>query len=100
MIISWCTHNKLLVQNLFASALCIKACEREGVQLKIRLQRELCNNLLEWVRNDLKTILSLAMPNLYCLDVTKKILSWFWGYILGQEIPNLHDPYIQYYCDV
>ena len=29
------------------------------------------NNFLEWVRNDLKTFLSLAMPNLYCLDVTR-----------------------------
>ena len=40
------------------------------------------------------------MPNLYCLDVTKQMLSWIWGDILGQEIPTLHDPYIhiQYYC--
>ena len=30
-----------------------------------------CSNFLEWVRNDMKTFLSLAMPNLYCLDVTK-----------------------------
>ena len=30
------------------------------------------------------------------------MLSWFWGdtCILGQEILNLHDPYIQYYCTV
>ena len=27
------------------------------------------SNFLEWVRNDLKTIMSLVMPNLYCLDV-------------------------------
>ena len=26
--------------------------------------------------------------------------SWIWGDILGQEIPNFHDPYIQYYCTV
>jgi len=26
------------------------------------------------------------------------ISSWFWGDIFGQEIPNLHDPYIQHYC--
>jgi len=30
----------------------------------------------------------------------KQILSWFWGDILGQEIPNLHDPYIQYYQEL
>jgi len=24
----------------------------------------------------------------------------FWGDILGQEIPNLDDPYIQYFCTV
>jgi len=29
------------------------------------------NSFLEWVRNDLKTFLNLAMTNLYCLDVTK-----------------------------
>ena len=28
------------------------------------------------------------------------MLSWFWGDILGQEIPNLYDPNIQYYCTV
>jgi len=29
------------------------------------------NNFLEGVRNDLKEFLSLVMPNLYCLNVTK-----------------------------
>ena len=29
------------------------------------------SNFLEWVRYDLKTFLSLAMPNLYCLNLTK-----------------------------
>jgi len=47
---------------------------------------------------DMKTFWGLAMPNQSCLDVTKYILSWFWSDILGLEIPNLHDPYIQYYC--
>ena len=28
------------------------------------------------------------------------MLSWFWGDNLGQEITNLHDLYIQYYCTV
>jgi len=28
------------------------------------------------------------------------LLSWFWGDILRQEILNLHDPDIQYYCTV
>jgi len=37
---------------------------------------------------DLKTFLSSAIPNQCC---------WFWGDILGLEIPNLHDPYtVQY----
>jgi len=43
---------------------------------------------------DLKTFLGLALPNQSCNKV-KLILSWFWGNILGQEIPNFHDPYIQ-----
>jgi len=43
---------------------------------------------------DLKPFLDLGIPNQFCLDVTRQILSWFWGDILGQEIPNLHDPYI------
>ena len=44
---------------------------------------------------DLKTFFGLAMPNQSCLDVTKVFtLSWFSDNILGQEIPNLHDPYI------
>jgi len=30
----------------------------------------------------------------------KYILSRFWGDIMGQEILNLDDPYIQYYCTV
>ena len=30
----------------------------------------------------------------YCLDATKQTLSSFWYNILGQEIPNLNDPYI------
>ena len=55
------------------------------------------SNFLEWVRNDMKTFLSLVMPTLYCLDFT---VNWFWGDILGQEIPSLHDPYMQYYCTV
>jgi len=41
------------------------------------------------------------MPNLCCLDITKQILSLFWGVILGQEIPNLPDPYnytVLLYC--
>ena len=29
------------------------------------------SKFLEWIRNDLKTFLSLAMPNLYCLDVIR-----------------------------
>ena len=40
------------------------------------------------------------MPIQYCLDVTKQILSLFWDDILGQEIPSLHDPYIQYYWEI
>ena len=32
------------------------------------------------------------MPNQHCLDVTKQILSCFWGNILGQEIPKFYDP--------
>ena len=39
---------------------------------------------------DLKTFIGLALPN----------QSWFWGDILGQEILNLHDLYIQHYCTV
>ena len=50
---------------------------------------KLRSNILEWVRKDLNTFLSLVTPKLYCLDVTKQILSWFWGDVLGQEIPNL-----------
>ena len=40
----------------------------------IRLNTEFLkfhNNFLEWIKNDLKAFLSLAMPKLYCLDVTK-----------------------------
>ena len=29
-----------------------------------------------------------------------QMLSWFWCYIFGQEILNLHDPYMLYYCIV
>ena len=32
------------------------------------------SKFLEWVRNDLKIFLSLAMSKLYCLDVTKLVL--------------------------
>jgi len=39
----------------------------------------------------------LVYANLYCLNVTKYILSLFLGDILGQEFPNLYDPYMQYY---
>ena len=53
---------------------------------------------MQQLRVDLKTFLGLAMPNQYSQTVKKQILSWFWGDNLGQEIPNLHDPYIQYYC--
>ena len=49
---------------------------------------------------NLKTFLGLAMPNQSCLDVTKQILCWFFFDILGQEIPSLHDPYIQCHCIV
>ena len=41
---------------------------------------------------DLKTFFGLALPNQSWLDVKKLILSWFWSDILGQEIPNPHDP--------
>ena len=34
------------------------------------------------------------MPNLAVLPICQKVK--FWGDILGQEIPNHHDPYIQY----
>jgi len=34
---------------------------------------------------DLKTFLGLAMSNQSCLDVTKQMLSWFLGDILGLE---------------
>jgi len=44
---------------------------------------------------DLKKFLGLALPNQSRLDVTMQILSWFWGDILGQEIPNVYDPYIR-----
>ena len=49
---------------------------------------------------DLKTFLSLATPNQSCLSVTKLILSWFWGDILGPEVSNFHDPYntLLLYC--
>ena len=44
--------------------------------------------LKERIMIDLKTFLSSAIPNQCC---------WFWGDILGLEIPNLHDPYtVQY----
>jgi len=43
---------------------------------------------------DIKTFLGLAMPNQSCHKVNIKLV--FWGDILGQEIPNLHDTYIQY----
>ena len=46
---------------------------------------------------DLKTFLGLATPKKSCLDVTKKMLSWLWVDILEKEIPNLHEPYTQYY---
>ena len=45
-------------------------------QKKIRLNTEF-KNFLEWIRNDLKTFLSLAMSNLYCLDVTKQYQAGF-----------------------
>ena len=50
---------------------------------------------MEGFKVDLKAFLGLALPNQSCLDVTKLILSWFWGDILRQEIPNLHYPYVQ-----
>ena len=40
-----------------------------------------------------KIILGLAMPNQCCYEITKLILGWFVGEILGQETPNLNDPY-------
>ena len=44
-------------------------------------------------RVDLKTFLSLAMPNQCCHIITKLILRWFVGGIFGQKIPNLNDSY-------
>ena len=38
---------------------------------------------------DMKTFLSSTMPNQYCRCRKEDIL--------GREIPNLHDSYIQYY---
>ena len=63
-----------------------KFCEIGNFKIRI--------NFVEGFMVDLKTFLGLAMPNQSCLDVTKQILSWFWGDILEQEIPNLYDPYI------
>ena len=42
---------------------------------------------------DLKTFLSLAMPNQYCLRCHRCDI-W------GQEIPSIHFSYIQYYCTI
>ena len=50
----------------------IELCLSEGISKRvdqsISLNKEFfkfCSNFLEWVSNDLKTLLSLAMPNLY-----------------------------------
>ena len=81
---------------------------REGVsqsvsqsvsQYKIQISREFLkfhSNFLEWVRNDLKTFLSLEMPNLFCLDCHKVKIKLVLGWYFRARIPNFHDPYIQY----
>ena len=43
---------------------------------------------MERSRIDLKTFLSLAMPNQY----SDQISSWYWGDNLGPKSPNLYDP--------
>jgi len=43
---------------------------------------------MEGFRINLKSFLSLAMPNQYCLTVRKQILSWFWSNLLGLKTPN------------
>ena len=45
---------------------------------------------MEGLFGDLKTFLSLAMPNQYCQKLNIKLVL---GDTLGQEIPNLHEPY-------
>jgi len=37
------------------------------------------------------------MTPIYSILLYDMILSWLWGDILKQEIPNLHDPCIQYH---
>ena len=46
---------------------------------------------------DLKTFLGLAIPNQYCQPVLPRCQKVNAKVFLGQEIPNFHDPYIQYY---
>ena len=52
--------------------------------------------LVEGFIDDLKTFSSLAMPNQYCLGIKVRI-KLVLGDILGQDIPNLRNPYIKYY---
>ena len=65
-------------------------------QQKILLNKKFLIKLVEGFMVDLKTFLGFSMPNQSCLGITKKILSWLWVDIFGQEIPNLHDPLL--YC--
>jgi len=51
---------------------------------------------MKWFMVDLKIFLGLAMPNQYCLDVTKLVLAGF-----RVIFSNLHDPYnftVLLYC--
>ena len=52
------------------------------------------NSLQEAPRIDLKTVLSWSKPNQCCQSVITEIVGWFLGDILGQETPNIRDPYL------
>jgi len=74
----------------------------EGISQSVSQQKNLLNrkflkfhnNLMQWLRVDLKTFLGLAMPNQYSQTVRKQMSSWFCDDNFGPKSPNLHDPYI------